>query len=47
MLEARLIQRWLGMGQDLQGAIAKARYKDMPNARLIKTESVEPDILWY
>ncbi|MCP1360722.1 nucleoside triphosphate hydrolase [Halomonas sp. BBD45] len=47
VLEARLIQRWLGMGQEQQGAIDKASHKDMLNARLIKTASVEPDIRWY
>ncbi|WP_104202554.1 nucleoside triphosphate hydrolase [Billgrantia saliphila] len=46
VLEARLIQRWLGMGQDQAGAIAKARHKDMLNARLIKRESIEPDLYW-
>ncbi|WP_010629331.1 nucleoside triphosphate hydrolase [Halomonas sp. KM-1] len=46
VLEARLIQRWLGMGQDHEGAIDKARHKDMINARLIKRESVAPDLYW-
>ncbi|MCE8023444.1 nucleoside triphosphate hydrolase [Billgrantia aerodenitrificans] len=46
VLEARLIQRWLGMGQDHEGAIDKARHKDMLNARLIKRESVAPDLYW-
>ncbi|MGR4069081.1 nucleoside triphosphate hydrolase [Halomonas sp. LR3S48] len=46
VLEARLIQRWLGMGQEQQGAIDKARHKDMLNARLIKRESVAPDLYW-
>ncbi|MCE8019464.1 nucleoside triphosphate hydrolase [Halomonas sp. MCCC 1A11036] len=46
VLEARLIQRWLGMGQDQQGAIDKARHKDMLNARLIKRESIAPDLYW-
>ncbi|SHE55516.1 Panthothenate kinase [Modicisalibacter ilicicola DSM 19980] len=46
VLEARLIQRWLGMGQDHQGAIERARHKDMLNARLIKTASRPPDIVW-
>ncbi|MCC5882204.1 MAG: nucleoside triphosphate hydrolase [Halomonas sp.] len=46
VLEARLIQRWLGMGQDHESAIDKARLKDMLNARLIKRESVTPDITW-
>lgn len=47
VLQARLIQRWLGMGQDQQGALERARDKDMLNARLIKTGSIEPDIRWY
>lgn len=46
VLEARLIQRWLGMGQDHEGAIDKARHKDMLNARLIKRESIAPDLYW-
>lgn len=46
VLEARLIQRWLGMGQDQQGAIERARDKDMLNARLIKSASIAPDIRW-
>ncbi|WP_111412606.1 nucleoside triphosphate hydrolase [Billgrantia lactosivorans] len=46
VLEARLIQRWLGMGQEQQGAIDKARNKDMLNARLIKRESIAPDLYW-
>lgn len=46
VLEARLIQRWLGMGQDHDGAIDRARNKDMINARLVKETSVEPDIRW-
>lgn len=46
VLEARLIQRWLGMGQDHDCAVEKARKKDMLNARLIKAESVAPDIFW-
>ncbi|MFW3613835.1 nucleoside triphosphate hydrolase [Billgrantia antri] len=46
VLEARLIQRWLGMGQEQQGAVDKARNKDMLNARLIKRESIAPDLYW-
>nr|WP_298410762.1 nucleoside triphosphate hydrolase [uncultured Halomonas sp.] len=46
VLEARLIQRWLGMGQDHSGAIERARHKDMSNARLIKTASRPPHIVW-
>ncbi len=46
VLEARLIQRWLGMGQDHEGAIEQARHKDMLNARLIKRESIAPDLYW-
>jgi len=46
VLEARLIQRWLDMGQDRQAAFAKACQKDMLNARLIKAESIEPDLRW-
>ncbi|MDX5376751.1 MAG: nucleoside triphosphate hydrolase [Halomonas sp.] len=46
VLEARLIQRWLGMGQEQEGAVDKARNKDMLNARLIKRESIAPDLYW-
>jgi len=46
VLEQRLIERWLCMGQDHAGAIAKARDKDMLNARLIKACSVSADIDW-
>ncbi|MDN3554600.1 nucleoside triphosphate hydrolase [Halomonas maura] len=46
VLEARLIQRWLNMGQDHDGAIDRARHKDMLNARLIKRASVPADVHW-
>ncbi|QEM83295.1 nucleoside triphosphate hydrolase [Halomonas binhaiensis] len=46
VLEQRLIQRWLGMGQDQAGAIAKARDKDMLNTRLIKACSAAADLVW-
>ncbi|MBY5924863.1 nucleoside triphosphate hydrolase [Halomonas denitrificans] len=46
-LERRLIERWIGMGQDPSGAIAKARDKDMLNARLIKTRSRRADLYWH
>ncbi|WP_458524510.1 nucleoside/nucleotide kinase family protein [Onishia taeanensis] len=46
LLEARLIQRWLGMGQDQAGAIERTRHKDMLNARLIKAASVPADLHW-
>nr|WP_300311290.1 nucleoside triphosphate hydrolase [Halomonas sp.] len=46
VLEQRLIQRWLGMGQDQAGAIAKTRDKDMLNARLIKACSAAADLVW-
>ncbi|WP_192037140.1 nucleoside/nucleotide kinase family protein [Halomonas sp. YLGW01] len=46
LLEARLIQRWLGMGQDQAGALERTRHKDMLNARLIKTASVSADVHW-
>jgi pantothenate kinase len=45
-LERRLVERWLTMGQDAEGAQAKARDKDMPNARLVKTTSIPPDLVW-
>lgn len=46
LLEARLIQRWIALGQDQAGAIDKARNKDMINAALVKRESIAPDIHW-
>ena len=46
LLETRLIQRWLALGQDQAGAIDKARNKDMINAALVKRESIAPDIHW-
>ena len=47
VLEARLIQRWLDMGQDRQGALERTRYKDMLNARLVKKASAIPDVVWH
>ncbi|MEQ5801539.1 nucleoside triphosphate hydrolase [Halomonas sp. H10-9-1] len=46
ILEQRLIERWLAMGQDAEGARRKALDKDMPNARLVKTTSIPPDLVW-
>ncbi|CBV42373.1 nucleoside triphosphate hydrolase [Halomonas elongata] len=46
VLEARLIERWLGMGQDQAGAVERARHKDMLNAHLIKSRSVAADLHW-
>ncbi len=46
VLEARLIERWLGMGQDQAGAIERTRHKDMLNARLIKAASMPADLHW-
>ncbi|MDN3522573.1 nucleoside/nucleotide kinase family protein [Halomonas ramblicola] len=46
VLEQRLFDRWLDMGQDAAGALEKARHKDMPNARLVKTHSITPDLVW-
>lgn len=45
-LEQRLFERWLTMGQDEAGARRKAVDKDMPNARLVKTTSIPPDLVW-
>ncbi|MFY0989959.1 nucleoside triphosphate hydrolase [Halomonas sp. C05BenzN] len=45
-LEQRLIERWLAMGRDADAARRKALGKDMPNARLIKTASIPPDLEW-
>lgn len=46
VLEQRLFERWLDMGQQAAGALEKARHKDMPNARLVKTRSISPDLVW-
>lgn len=46
VLEQRLVERWLTMGQDAEGAQAKARDKDMLNARLVKSTSIPPDLVW-
>ncbi|MDI4639100.1 MULTISPECIES: nucleoside triphosphate hydrolase [Halomonadaceae] len=46
VLEARLIQRWLGMGQDQAGALERTHNKDLLNARLIKAASVPADVNW-
>ncbi|WP_254277043.1 nucleoside triphosphate hydrolase [Halomonas sp. 3H] len=45
-LERRLIERWIDMGQDPVGAREKARHKDMLNARLVKSHSIQPDVVW-
>lgn len=45
-LERRLIERWLAMGRDAEAARHKALDKDMPNARLVKTTSIPPDLVW-
>ncbi|WP_417330859.1 nucleoside triphosphate hydrolase [Halomonas cupida] len=47
LLEQRLIQRWLAMGQDQSGAIDRTRDKDMLNARLIKQRSIPADLSWH
>lgn len=46
ILERRLFQRWLNMGQDPDGALERTHHKDMLNARLIKSKSVPPDRYW-
>ncbi|WP_280553216.1 nucleoside/nucleotide kinase family protein [Halomonas sp. 25-S5] len=46
VLEQRLFERWIDMGQDPVSALEKARQKDMPNARLVKSHSIPPDIVW-
>ncbi|MEZ5872750.1 MAG: nucleoside triphosphate hydrolase [Nitratireductor sp.] len=43
-LERRLIQRWLDYGFDLETARAKALGNDIPNARLVRTNSLPADI---
>lgn len=46
VLEQRLFERWIDMGQAAAGALDKARHKDMPNARLVKSHSIPPDVVW-
>lgn len=46
VLEARLIQRWLALGQDSIGAQERTHHKDMHNVRLVKNHSVVPDTIW-
>lgn len=46
VLEARLIQRWLALGQDAAGAWERTHHKDMHNVRLVKNHSATPDMLW-
>lgn len=46
VLEARLIQRWLALGQDKAGALERTHHKDMHNARLVKKHSLAPDTWW-
>lgn len=45
-LERRLIERWREMGLAEAVARRKALDNDMPNARLIKTTSLPPDLVW-
>ncbi|RTQ97680.1 nucleoside triphosphate hydrolase [Halomonas nitroreducens] len=45
-LEQRLVERWLAMGRDAEAARHKALDKDMPNARLVNTTSIQPDMVW-
>lgn len=46
VIEERLIQRWLDMGQDREGAEERARFKDMINMQLVNAHSVTPDVIW-
>ncbi|MBS9404510.1 nucleoside/nucleotide kinase family protein [Halomonas sp. TRM85114] len=46
VLERRLIERWWSMGHDDEFARRKALDKDMPNAHLVKTTSIMPDLAW-
>ncbi|RCV89676.1 nucleoside/nucleotide kinase family protein [Billgrantia montanilacus] len=46
VLEQRLFERWLDMGQEPASALDKARHKDMLNARLVKSRSISPDLVW-
>lgn len=45
-LEQRLLERWRSLGLDEASARRQALENDMPNARLIKTGSRPPDLVW-
>ncbi|XGA79940.1 nucleoside/nucleotide kinase family protein [Halomonas sp. CH40] len=45
-LEQRLLERWLALGLDDASARRKALDNDMPNAHLVKTSSLPPDLVW-
>ena len=45
-LERRLVQRWLDHGLSPEDARARAMDNDMRNARLVKENSIEPDLIY-
>jgi len=44
VLEARLIERWLGYGLSPEAAARRARGNDLANARLVLTQSERADL---
>ena len=45
-LKARLLKRWAGFGYPPAEALAKAEGNDLPNGRLIMTESIAPEFVF-
>ena len=45
-LKARLLERWKGFGYAPAEALEKAEGNDLPNGRLIMTESIEPEFVY-
>lgn len=46
VLEQRLLQRWISMGQSPESARERTHHKDMLNAQLVKTASIAADVIW-
>ena len=44
-LRTRLVQRWLDHGLDFESAVLRAKANDLPNARLVKSQSAVADAL--
>ena len=45
-LKARLLERWRGFGYPPAEALEKAEGNDLPNGRLVMTESIEPEFVF-
>ncbi len=46
VLEARLMDRWLGFGFDRESAKTKAGDNDLPNAETVLRDSAKADVVW-